>query len=131
MKFIHLGIVVLLATSPVFAQSPKPIISCLLSDGTRASLVAELSADGKRLFVNLDKKTQPAFTDMPDTDFFGVVIMAKCAPSSLIFALNYGSPYLKGVVLRKTLSVIPSNESILQRSPCPAVFIVGKSKCGW
>jgi hypothetical protein len=101
MKIVHLGIAVLLASSPVFAESPKPIISCLLSDGTRASLLAESSVDGKRLFVNLDKKTQTAFTDMPDADFVGVVVMAKCASSSLVFALNYGSPYSKGVVLRK------------------------------
>ena len=102
MQIVQLGIVVaLLATGPVFAQSPKPVINCLLSDGTRASLLAESSADGKRLFVNLDKKTQPAFTDMPDTDFVGAVVMAKCASSSLVFALNYGSPYLKGAVLRK------------------------------
>jgi hypothetical protein len=101
MKIAHLGIVALLATSPAFANSPKPIISCLLSDGTRASLLAESSVDGKRLFVNLDKKTQPAFTDMPDADFVGAVVMAKCASSSLIFALNYGSSYSKGVVLRK------------------------------
>ncbi|MDI2591078.1 hypothetical protein POF45_06475 [Pseudomonas sp. 681] len=100
-NIICLSLLDLLAAGQVFAQPPKPIINCLLSDGTQASLLAESSADGQRLFVNIDKKTQPAFTDMPDADFVGEVVMARCAGSSLIFALDYGSPYLKGVVLRK------------------------------
>lgn len=86
----------------------KSTISCPLSDGTTVSLLIESSTEGQRLFVNLDQKTQPAFTDMPDTDFVGEVVMAKCASSSLIFVMNYGSPYLKGVVLRKN----PATHSI-------------------
>ncbi|WP_207284369.1 hypothetical protein [Pseudomonas sp. FW300-N2A2] len=83
------------------AQPSKSILSCPLADGTRISLLTEQTPEGQRLFVELDKKIETAFTDMPDSDFLGEIALAKCASSSLIFAMNYGSPYLKGVVLRK------------------------------
>ncbi|MFJ7281611.1 hypothetical protein [Pseudomonas sp. NPDC099000] len=86
---------------PAFAEAQRSILNCPLSDGTGISLLAEVNADGERLLVNLDQKTSNAFTDMPDSDFVGEVVMAKCASSSLIFVMDYGSPYLKGVVLRK------------------------------
>ncbi|MGL6243410.1 hypothetical protein [Pseudomonas sp.] len=91
-----------------YAGQSKSILNCPLSDGTSVSLLAETDAEGQRLKVNVDKKTQIAFTDMPDSDFVGEVVMAKCASSSLIFVMSYGSPYLKGVVLRKN----PATHSI-------------------
>lgn len=96
-----LFLIAALLGAPAYAGQSKIILNCPLSDGTNASLLAETDAEGQRLRLNLDKKIQPAFTDMPDSDFVGEVVLAKCASSSLIFVMDYGSPYLKGVVLRK------------------------------
>jgi len=93
-------IAALLGTS-AYAQPSKSILSCPLADGTRISLLAEPTPEGQRLFIELDQKIETAFTDMLDSDFLGEIALAKCASSSLVFAINYGSPYLKGVVLRK------------------------------
>jgi len=38
---------------------------------------------------------------MPRTDFVGHIALAKCVGKTLIFALNYGPPYLKGVAIRQ------------------------------
>lgn len=101
MKNAWLYLITALSIGTAYAEPPKSILGCSLSDGTQVSLLAESTAEGQRLFLELDQKTQTAFSDMPDTDFVGQVVLAKCTSSSLIFALNYGSPYLKGVVLRK------------------------------
>lgn len=57
---------------------------------------------------------------MPQSDFVGRIVLAKCVSSSLIFALEYGSPYMKGVVLRKnpvthTVEQIDFSEKALPR----------------
>ncbi|WP_242538972.1 hypothetical protein [Trinickia acidisoli] len=78
------------------------ITSCVLADGTRATLKAESRGDdGDALFVDEGGKTQPAFLDMPDTQFVGHVALARCVGGVLIFALEYGPPYLKGVAIRR------------------------------
>jgi len=66
-----------------------------------ASLLSTSSEDGQRLSVKIDNHTETAFTDMPDSDFVGEVAMAKCTGSGLIYAMNYGSPYLKGAFIRR------------------------------
>ncbi|MHC8326842.1 hypothetical protein [Pseudomonas sp. LB1P83] len=101
MKKAGFFLIAALLVNPAFAEEKRSILNCPLSDGAIISLLAEANADGQRLLVNFDQKTSHAFTDMPDSDFVGEVVMAKCASSSLIFVMNYGSPYLKGVVLRK------------------------------
>ncbi|WPN55498.1 hypothetical protein [Pseudomonas sp. P9_31] len=90
-----------LLAAPAYAQPLQTILTCPLADSTHVSLLAESDVEGQRLFIELDGKTQIAFTDMPKSDFIGRIVLAKCAASSLIFALEYGSPYMKGVVLRK------------------------------
>jgi len=97
--------IVVMLCRPVLAEPEKTLVTCPLSDGTNASLLATSSAEGQRLFVKLGDQTETAFTDMPDADFVGEVVLAKCSASSLIYVMNYGSPYLKGAVLRKN----PSN----------------------
>ncbi|GID03445.1 hypothetical protein [Pseudomonas sp. 008] len=94
-------IIAALLAAPAYAQPLQTILTCPLADRTQVSLLAETNAQGQRLFVKLDSKIQPAFSDIPDFDFFGEVFLAKCVSSSLIFAFAYGSPYLKGVVLHK------------------------------
>ncbi|MGV2293107.1 hypothetical protein AAHK20_30665 [Trinickia sp. YCB016] len=38
---------------------------------------------------------------MPDTQFVGNVALARCVGGALVFALEYGPPYLKGVAIRR------------------------------
>jgi hypothetical protein len=90
-----------LLTTPAYAQPLKPILTCPLADNTKVSLLAEPAEDGQRLFIKIDGKTRIAFSDMPQSDFVCRIVLAKCVSSSLIFALEYGSPYMKGLVLRK------------------------------
>jgi len=109
-----------LLTTPAYAQPLKPILTCPLADNTKVSLLAEPAEDGQRLFIKLDGKIHIAFTDMPQSDFVGRIVLAKCVSSSLIFALEYGSPYMKGVVLRKnpithTVEQIDFSEKALPR----------------
>ncbi|MFJ2357025.1 hypothetical protein [Pseudomonas fluorescens] len=99
-KFWIVLIAALLCPS-VLADSKKTLVNCPLSDGTNATLLASSNEDGQQLFVKMGEHIETAFTDMPDTDFVGEVVLAKCAGTSLIYALNYGSPYLKGAVIRK------------------------------
>lgn len=95
---LALGLIAL----PVAAAPPRPILSCPMADGTRAVLLAQSHGlDGKSLFLQIDGKTTPAFQDMPDTEFVGDVVLARCADKTMVFALNYGPPYLKGIALRK------------------------------
>lgn len=94
-----------LTTPPVFGeQGPELHIvqSCPLADGGRATL--EIVSRGYKAdepFVTIDGKTERAFLDMPDDEFAGHVVLADCVHGTLIFALEYGSPYLKGVAIRK------------------------------
>ncbi|MBC8997559.1 hypothetical protein IAI51_13570 [Pseudomonas sp. N40(2020)] len=99
-KVFFLSLITLMC-HPAWADSQKTLLACPLSDGTKIALLAISSADGQRLFVKFDGKIETAFTDMPDEDFVGDVRLAKCTGATLIFALSYGSPYTKGVVLRK------------------------------
>ncbi|MFJ2478710.1 hypothetical protein ACIOWE_00365 [Pseudomonas sp. NPDC087598] len=97
-------VLITLICRPAWAGSQKTLLTCPLSDGTKIALLATASTDGQRLFVKFNGKIETAFTDMPDQDFAGDVMLAKCTGATLIFALNYGSPYTKGVVLRKNPS---------------------------
>ncbi|MFJ2709516.1 hypothetical protein ACIOZM_01340 [Pseudomonas sp. NPDC087346] len=100
MKWIIFTIALLFR--PALADTQNNLLDCSLSDGSTASLLACPSNYGQRLFLKIDDHVDTAFTDMPDSDFVGEVVLAKCTASTLIYAMNYGSPYLKGAVLRKS-----------------------------
>ncbi|WP_285415513.1 hypothetical protein [Pseudomonas sp. efr-133-TYG-5] len=100
-KKFWFSLIFALACLPAFAETKTALLDCPLSDGTTASLLSTSSEDGKRLFVKIDNQTESAFTDIPDSDFVGEIALAKCTGSGLIYAMNYGSPYLKGAALRK------------------------------
>ncbi|KVR05484.1 hypothetical protein WK09_27280 [Burkholderia ubonensis] len=98
---------IVFSSAASYADNPVPtklrtIISCTLADRTRVTLKAESHGDdGDALFVDEGGKTQPAFLDMPDTEFVGDVALARCVGGALVFALEYGPPYLKGVAIRR------------------------------
>jgi hypothetical protein len=110
MKHIALALVCAATAFPTgstYADGAVPtklrtVISCPLADGAHATLKAESHGDdGDALFVDEGGKTQPAFLDMPDTQFVGNVVLARCVGGALVFALEYGPPYLKGVAIRR------------------------------
>ncbi|ALI04335.1 hypothetical protein C1Y08_24970 [Pseudomonas sp. FW306-02-F02-AA] len=101
MRKIWLYTIALLVGGPAYAEPIKAILNCPFSDGTHASLLATSTLEGQKLFLKVDGNIQSAFSDMPNADFVGQIVMAKCVASGLIFALNYGTPYSKGVLLRK------------------------------
>lgn len=101
MKARYLAVSLFFAASATFATPFEIVRSCHLEDGSRALLLAERTADGKRLHLNVNGINEPVFSDLPDSDFVGEIVLAKCVKGVLIFAINYGPPYLKGEVVRK------------------------------
>jgi hypothetical protein len=84
------------------ASALRSIISCPLVDGGRITLMAKShGVDGDSLFVQSTGRIERAFLDMPNSDFVGHIVLSKCVNNTLIFSLDYGSPYLKGVAIRK------------------------------
>ena len=79
----------------------RQVLSCPLADGSCIALDARSHGlDGDALFVRRGHKTGRAFLDMPETDFVGRIALSRCVGKTLVFVLNYGSPYLKGVAIR-------------------------------
>lgn len=93
-----------LACGVAWAQPGKIEQRCRLEDGSTVLLRSTSSLDGKLLFLELDGRLEPAFSDMPTSDFVGELKMAVCKSKVLVFALSFGSPYLKGVVIRRRSS---------------------------
>lgn len=83
------------------AEQRSQILSCPVDKGSRVALLSDPAPGGNRFHLKIDGTIGKAFTDMPDTDFTGTVVLAKCVGHTLIFAISYGPPYLKGVVIRK------------------------------
>lgn len=98
---------VILAALPAVANAGnegqlRPVLSCTRTDGSRITLEAESHGpDGDALFVQIRGKTVPAFPDISMNDAVGRIALAKCVSGTLIFALEYGTPYLKGVAIRQ------------------------------
>lgn len=82
----------------------RTVLSCSLARGDDATLKAVAHGikgeEGNDFFVETRGKTERAFLDMPDVDFPGNIALAACIHNTLIFAINYGPPYLKGVAIR-------------------------------
>lgn len=91
----------LLAASTVAAAPLATVRTCRLDGGARISLLAEPGLDGNRFYLRIDGKIGKAFTDMPESDFVGTIALSACVDHVLVFAINYGPPYLKGVAVRQ------------------------------
>jgi hypothetical protein len=110
MRLLAVVFSVLLVSPFVEAAAPTTIVVCKTGIDRKStiSLLAEASVEGKRLSLKLEDRsksppqttTGKAFTDMPDADLVGNVVMSKCVEGVLVFALDYGPPYRKGVAVR-------------------------------
>lgn len=98
-RLTTLGLLLFAATAN--ATQLTLVRSCPLDDRSQVGLLAESTVEGNRFHLKIDGTVGTAFTDMPDTDFIGTIALAKCVDRSLVFAISYGPPYLKGAVVRK------------------------------
>ncbi|MET3819331.1 hypothetical protein ACVK00_003396 [Burkholderia sp. PvR073] len=107
----------------------RSIISCPLEDGSRITLMAKShGVDGDSLFVQVRGKTEHAFLDMPDTDFVGRIVLSKCVDKTLVFALDYGSPYLKGVAIRQNPKTHVEERIYFAEKSLPRWLYVGRQE---
>lgn len=126
MKIYWLILLCLLA-SQAFAAAPQVVRSCRLGDGSQAVLLAKDTLDGKQLSLRVDQRLEAAFSDMPDVDFVGDVVLARCIHGALIYALNYGSPYIKGAVIRKRLAAKAIDRINFAEKALPRWLYLGRS----
>ncbi|EEG9838135.1 hypothetical protein GI082_22250, partial [Salmonella enterica] len=75
----------------------KNIKDCKLEDGNRVKLISLRTVDGSTSYLIFDNVIVSAFLD--GTIYSGDIILSKCIHHSLIFALNYGAPYMKGCLI--------------------------------
>ncbi|ECI4631653.1 hypothetical protein [Salmonella enterica] len=75
----------------------KNIKDCKLEDGNRVKLISLRTVDGSTPYLIFDNVIVSAFLD--GTIYSGDIILSKCINHSLIFALNYGTPYMKGCLI--------------------------------
>lgn len=80
------------------SQSIKTIAKCELNSGNVVKLVALNTVDGDRPFLTFENRMFSAFLDT-DSDYYGELVLSKCINHTMIFNLNYGSPYLKGCLV--------------------------------
>lgn len=84
-----------------FAAPRTSLLTCDLGSGYKATLLGEAHGiEGKVLFLDINGNVEKAFLDFPDASLVGNVVLAKCVDHVLVFAMNYGPPYLKGMAVR-------------------------------
>ncbi|EAS7580406.1 hypothetical protein EGY70_23205, partial [Salmonella enterica] len=71
----------------------KNIKDCKLEEGNRVKLISLSTVDGSTPYLIFDNVIVSAFLD--GSIYSGDIILSKCIHYSLIFALNYGAPYMK------------------------------------
>ena len=97
-------VLLLLISATAAAAQPKLLLACPQADGTQIKLMAEPVSGGNRFYVEIDGRMDKAFTDMPDADFVGEIMLSRCIEHVLVFAIDYGPPYRKGIATRKRLA---------------------------
>ncbi|MDF3834908.1 hypothetical protein P3W85_18370 [Cupriavidus basilensis] len=107
----------------------RPVFSCVLEDGSRATLKAESHGlEGDALFVQVGSKTERAFLDMPKSDFVGRIALSRCVGKTLVFALEYGTPYLKGVAIRQNPQTHAEERLYFAEKALPRWLYVGRKE---
>ncbi|EPB0512768.1 hypothetical protein ACRABS_003080 [Salmonella enterica subsp. enterica] len=75
----------------------KNIKDCKLDEDNRVKLISLHTVDGNTPYLIFDNVIVSAFLD--GSIYSGDIILSKCIHHSLIFALNYGAPYMKGCLI--------------------------------
>lgn len=81
-----------------FASLTKMVEICELSGGNVVKLVSKQTIDGDTPYFIFRNLMVSAFLD-DENDYSGKIVLSKCINHTLIFVLNYGSPYLKGCLV--------------------------------
>lgn len=95
----------LVATAGGALPPPLPTtrlpMSCELRPGQPAVLKARAHGiEGVSLSTRWQGRDAPAFGEAAGAELVGEVVLAACVQRTLVYALNYGPPYLKGVAWR-------------------------------
>jgi hypothetical protein len=104
MKTLAFALLLSSIAATATAAPMRTVQTCTLEDGSVVTLRTQYDRerDADRFFVTIDGKTETAFTDLPDADYFGQIALSECVHHVLIFAITYTAPYHKGVVIRRT-----------------------------
>lgn len=83
------------------ADTIKEVSHCELKQGEEIKLLTLKTIDGNTLYLNFRNIITGAFIDnvVASNDFVGDIVFSKCINNSLIFGLEYGSPYIKGCLV--------------------------------
>ncbi|EBS2175500.1 hypothetical protein DPT14_11120 [Salmonella enterica subsp. enterica serovar Telelkebir] len=79
------------------SEDIKNIKDCKLDEDNRVKLISLHTVDGNTPYLIFDNVIVSAFLD--GSIYSGDIILSKCIHHSLIFALNYGAPYMKGCLI--------------------------------
>lgn len=91
----------LLFTAPIpcLSGAIKDIQTCKLNNEHEIKLISLQTLDGDTPYITFDNIIVSAFFNLDIVS--GEIILSKCINNSLIFALDYGSPYIKGCLITK------------------------------
>ena len=114
-------------SSPYAAPAPRTnLLACHLGGGNKVTLISESHGlDGQALFLKVNGSTEKAFQDFPDTNFVGNVALSKCVGNILVYVLNYGTPYLKGAIVRFNPDTSRIEKTNFAEKSLPAWIYVG------
>lgn len=80
-----------------FADSVGIVKTCKLKQQEKIQLISVKTIDGNTLYLKIRNILIGAFLDSWEGNYLtvGDIVLSKCVNNSLVFAINYGSPYLK------------------------------------
>ncbi len=102
MKKLCAMFILLLLSTVSFAEKDIQLIkSCELKQKERVGLLSLKTIDGNTLYLKFKNIITGAFLDNhgKSYDYTGDIVLSRCINESLFFALNYGSPYIKGCLV--------------------------------
>ncbi|RQH02130.1 hypothetical protein [Paraburkholderia dinghuensis] len=96
---------IVLASSPAHCGQgvqQRVVLSCPLAGGDSATLKVKPSGyEAEDVLVEIKGKTERAFPDDNATSGNDHLVLSACAHGTLIFAVEYGPPYRKGIAIRE------------------------------
>lgn len=101
----------LVFTADCFSMGIKNIKECKLNNDDIINLISLRTVDGNAPYLVFDNVIVSAFLD-DRSIYSGGIVLSKCINHTLIFALSYGPPYIKGCLITGL-----SNDTAENRKP--------------
>lgn len=96
-----LSLLLCCAASHATSQGAGPTLACQLGPGHTVVLNSRAHGiEGVSLSTTWRGMTRTAFGERPGEEIVGQLVVKACVNRTLLFAINHGPPYLKGVALR-------------------------------